>query len=616
MDAIERLKLSLATSPADPGLYYELGGQYLAKRRFDEAVTAYQDALRLASNHPQILLQLGNTYAEAANHGQAVLFFKRCIKADASNAAAYFNLGNSLRALGQSDEAAQHYRQALALQPNDADAHNNLGNALRDVGKLDQAITCYQRALQCNPKLYHALAHLIHQKQHVCDWNAINNEIKALKEIVNNKPEAKIPPFAFLAMPSTTAQEQLACANHWAQQRIAPHLNAPLLNSPNGPIFHHADVSPKQRLKVGYLSADFRLHPLAFLVTDVLKLHDRAHVDVFAYAYGLDDQSDARAQIVAAVDHFLDINPLNDTEAAQRIHQDGIDILVDLTGYTKHSRTAIVALKPAPISVNWLGYPGSMGSLQGQPVFDYVVVDDTVAPDPSAFSETCLYLSCYQPNNATRPVGKASSKASHHLPEDALVFCCFNQSFKITAEVFAQWMLLLQRLPNSVLWLLEANPWAVQNLRQQANAAGVDPSRLVFAPRTNIEDHLARHQHADLCLDTLPYNAHTTASDALWMGLPIVTCMGDTFPSRVCASLLNNMGLSELVTTSLEDYTALAYALATQPEKRLALRQYLTANRAQFFDPQAFVSRLETSYQRIHQAYVANGTKPLSTQKP
>jgi protein O-GlcNAc transferase len=600
MDSIKRLQAALSKSPQDPELYYNLGGEYLAKHMTAEAITAYQDALRLAPNHPQILLQLGNAYMADSQLTQAVLFFKRCIHADARNASAYFNLGNALRAIGQAEQAVSQYERAIALNPRDAEAHNNLGNALRDLGRLDASIACYQQALAIQPKLYHALAHLIHQKQHVCQWDNLDNEINLLRTIVKANPNEKIAPFAFLAMPGTTADEQLQCANHWAAQRfgglinLREHLNFTFANTPSA------------TLRLGYLSADFRLHPLAFLITDVLKGHDRSQFEVFAYAYGLADDSEARNDIMDAVDHFVDINGMSDIEAAKRIHHDQIDVLIDLTGYTKHSRTAIVALKPARHSINWLGYPGSMGNLGDASLFDYVIVDDVVAPDRSVFSESLLSLPCYQPNNQTRPIGVAGAKTDHQLPAEAFVFCCFNQTFKFTDTVFQAWMRILTQVPHSVLWLLDCNPWAKRNLLNAATSHGVAPERLIFAPRVSIADHLARHVHADLFLDTLPYNAHTTASDALWMGVPIVTCMGGSFPGRVCASLLNTVGLLRLVTNDLEDYISLAVTLAANPAQLAQANADLTAHRAQLFDSPAFVSRLETAYQRICSGHAEN----------
>lgn len=603
--AIAQLKAALSRNPYDPALHYELAGLYLAALRTDEAMASYQQALTLAPHHPQILLQLGNTATAAHQYTQAAHYLKLCIQADPNNSAAHYNLGNTWRALGKYTEAESSYRLALTLAPNDADTHNNLGNVLREQGKLDQAIRCYEQALNLNPQLHHALAHLIHQQQHSCDWNNLNNRINQLRDSLKQDNKAQIAPFAFLAMPGTTAEEQLHCASQWAQQQFGQLAQSATLFS------NHVAKKTNDKIKVAYLSADFRLHPLAFLITELLEQHDRSRFHISAYSYGRNDHSAERTRIVQAVDQFVDITSLNDIEVAKHIHAQGIDILVDLTGYTKNSRSGIVALNPARMSINWLGFAGSMGYLNGQSLYDYIIADaslisDTAAPKSAHFSEQCLMLPCYQPNNSQRPVAQALDKVSTGLPPTGFVFCCFNQTFKITAEVFAVWMRLLKRVPDSVLWLLDCNPWAKHNLIREAGEAGVAPERLVFAPRVSIDQHLARHVHADVFLDTLPYNAHTTASDALWMGVPVVTCMGETFCSRVAASLLHTLQLDDLITQNLADYEATALSLAQNSTLLAQVREHLVQNRQLLFNVQAYTKTLEAAYIKVYNTAVTH----------
>ena len=521
-------------------------------------------------------------------------------------------MGNAQRELSQAQQALASFKQAIKLEANDADFYNNLGNVQRELGQLDLAIASYEKALQINPDLHHALVHLVHQKQHICDWRGLNAQIETIRYLVKNVPQAQVSPFAFLAMPNTSAAEQRICASNYVAQNytklgeISHAVVTPtqvcvqrLKTVDSDPVsgygasFNRNDDVGGSKIKLGYLSADFRLHPLAFLITELIESHDRSQFEVFAYSYGVDDKTPTRKRLERAFDHFIDIRNLSEIDAAKKINADQIDILIDLTGFTQSSRTGIVALKPAPISINWLGYPGTMGEMAEEPLFTYLLADKVVAPNQADFSEKLLYLPCYQPNNQ-REVGKATQKSTHNLGEN-FVFCCFNQSFKITPDVFAVWMRLLAKTSNSVLWLLECNTWAKANLQREAEASGIAEERLVFAPRTSTEAHLERHRHADLFLDTLPYNAHTTASDALYMGLPVLTCMGESFPARVAASLLQAIDLKELIFENLSKYEEKALFLATNPQELMRIKQKVMAQkeRSALFKPQTFSCNLE-----------------------
>lgn len=576
--------------PEDPAIHYELANMYLAHGQTTNAIAGFQAALKLAPEHPQILLQLGNCYS--ANHAllEAINYFKRSADAEPSDAA-YYNLGNVQRELGLTEQAIQSYQRAIQLNPQDADTYNNLGNALREVGELEQSVLAYQKALDINPMLYHAKVHLVHQKQHMCDWQNLSQEIAEIKTWVTQSPKAQISPFAFLAMPSTDASMQLKCACNWLNNKYNQLKKLEKIKSKN------------KKIKIAYLSSDFRLHPLAYLITEVIERHDRNRFEVYAYAYSRADKSDERVRLENAFDHFYDTNAWSLEATAQHIAENNIDILIDLTGYTQTSRSGIAAMRPAQVQVNWLGFPGSMGYLQSTngvtPLFDYLIGDDIVTPHgiEHAYAEKIIRLPCYQPNNSYRPVGASPARAALGLPENGFVFCCFNQTFKITPDVFSAWMRILKAVPNSVLWLLACNPWAQKNLIEQAQAHGIDAGRLVFATRVSIADHLARHVHADLFLDTLPYNAHTTCSDALWMSLPVLTCMGDTFASRVAASLLHNCGLDSLITRDLVSYEARAIQLAQSTEEYQQVKKMM-ANPAQLpiFDTSRFVQKLEQAY--------------------
>lgn len=644
-DAAATIGKAISLNPNNPNYLNNQGLALRAAGKLDEALTSYHKAIQLAPHDADIHTNLGNVYQQLRRFEEAAGCFRRVLYGnpkdfDARNAlchalqsladqchaagqhqqaeAAYeellelagdqphlhYNLGNAQRELGKTREALSSYEKALKLAPEDADIHNNLGNVLRELGRLDEAITCYEKALQLNPQLYHAKVHFVHQKQHICDWRGLDEDITQIRDWVRTVPEAQISPFAFLAMAGTTAEEQRLCAEHWVENRYGS-----LLAQSHQQAFSHVR-GHREKLRIGYLSADFRLHPLAFLISELIELHDRNHFEVYAYSYGHNDKTAERKRLEKAFDRFADVQSLSLLETAQKIHEDGIDILVDLTGFTQSTRSGLLALRPAPIQVNWLGFPGSMGST----LFDYLLSDDYITPMDQAqhYGEQLALLRCYQPNDRKRPIGKTPTRAEAGLPQQGFVFCCFNQTFKITPDIFEIWMRLLTAVPDSVLWLLECNRWAKENLQKAAQARGVDPARLIFAPRVPIADHLARHALADLFLDTLPYNAHTTANDALWMGVPIVTCPGATFTSRVAGSLLHAAGLSELVTSSLAQYESLALELAQQPQALQALKDKLKNRDAiPLFDMPPFARQLEQAYQHMWQRY-ENGESPAS----
>ena len=568
----------LATNPKDSNVQINLGNICLQLNRFEEAAGYFRRVMRSRTldnaSRNQVnqalchaIEQLGNLAQTAGHYQQAEACYEEILQYSPRNAIYYYNLANAQRELGKAKEAAQHYQQAINLDPSDADFYNNLGNVQRELGLLLDSIKSYQQALLLNPNLHHAKVHLVHQQQHICDWQNLSSQINEIRQLVTHTPSAQISPFAFLAMPSTTAEEQQKCTANWVNNRFAPKIQLKKSLNFNQP------KPAKTKLKIAYFSADFRLHPLAFLITELIELHDRTQFEIVAYSYGINDQSPARKRLEQAFDYFYDVKALTEIEIAKKIHADNVDILIDLTGFTQSSRSGLLALRPAPVQINWLGYPGLMGA----DLYDYILTDAFISlanqlanpsasksanPSKTHTEKLAILPHCYQPNDNHRPVGELTNRSDNQLPDNAFVFCCFNQSFKILPEIFEIWMRLLNKIPNSVLWLLECNSWATANLKAEAKKHGIKAERLIFAPRTDIAQHLARHPCADLFLDTLPYNAHTTASDALWMGLPILTCVGDTFPSRVAGSLLTAAGFPELITYSLFEYEKKAIELA------------------------------------------------------
>jgi predicted O-linked N-acetylglucosamine transferase (SPINDLY family) len=415
-----------------------------------------------------------------------------------------------------------------------------------------------------------------------------------------------LAPFDFITLPiATTAARQLQCARDWVtrQRQIT------LAREPN--VSRNRSMDAKRKITVGYVSADFWSHPTAFLTAELFERHDRDRFAVFGYSHGPDDGSPMRRRLVNAFDRFVDLKGVSCLDAARRIFADGVDILVDLKGHTQNGRPRIFAARPAPIQVNYLAYPGTTGA----PCMDYILVDDFIVPPDQQrfFTERLVHLpGCYQVNDSRREIApRVPSRAECGLPADGFVFCCFNNSYKITPEVFEVWMNLLKAVPGSVLWLLAGNRFAPANLRREAAARGVAEDRLVFAPRQPLAEHLARHRLADLFLDCFPVNAHTTASDALWAGCPMVTLAGETFVSRVAGSLLRAVGLAELITTSLEDYEAMALRLARDADMLANVRARLAENRktSGLFDARQFVRNLERAYVRMWEVH-ACGEQP------
>jgi predicted O-linked N-acetylglucosamine transferase (SPINDLY family) len=602
--AIACFQQALKLAPDDLDIHYNLGNICIENENFGLAAQAYRRILR---DYPQdndlkealshALDRQGSIYQQAGQYIEAERCYLEAIQLTPQQDRLYYNLGNAQRELGKPQEAAQSYQQAIQRSPNDADAYNNLGNVLRELGDLQAAITAYQTALKLNSALYHAKVHLVHQKQHACDWEGLDKDITEIRQWVRHQPEAQISPFAFLSMPGTTAEEQSTCANHWLKNRYTTAFE-------QGKALAFKHQYQHQKLRIGYLSADFRLHPLAFLISELIEQHDKAQFEIYAYSYGVNDQSEERKRLEKAFDCFRDIRAISTLDAAKQINQDEIDILVDLTGFTQTSRSQIAALRPAPINVSWLGFPGSMGELNGEPLFDYVLSDAFITPPEIAnhYAEKLALLPhTYQPNDTQRPIAASKDRKTYGLPEQGFVFCCFNQSFKILPNVFDVWMNLLKQVPNSVLWLLECNALAKANLIKEAEKRGVTKERLIFAPRVAMAEHMARQSCADLFLDTLPYNAHTTTSDALWMGLPVLTCSGNTFASRVAGSLLKAAELPELITYSLQEYQAKALALANDPKELNRIKTHLITKRKQLplFNTTQFARDLETTYKAM-----------------
>ncbi|PTX54947.1 putative O-linked N-acetylglucosamine transferase (SPINDLY family) [Litoreibacter ponti] len=586
--AEQAFKNAAKLRPQDPEIWTNLGNIHQAQGRNDKAIAAYQTALKRDPTHANAHYNYGLVLKASGSLQDAVDHYRAAVKAKPNFIAALNNLGNTLQALGQLAPAEDALRRAVDLAPNDAATLNNLGTVLQKMGRLDEAVAAYKKAVEADPDHAMAQAQRLHQMTHLCDWRAFD----LLAETTElGCAGDEIPPLTLLAM-EDAPERQLARAKTYADAVFGEGAPRPVAVASARP----------EKLRIGYFSADFRNHPVARLISGTLAVHDRSRFELYGYSFGPDTGDDMRAALAGEFSNFTDIRALSDAEAARRINDDKLDIAVDLTSYTQHSRSALFARRIAPVQVNYLGFPGTSGA----GFMDYIVVDPMLVPpsERAHVSEALIALPhCYQPNDNRRAVPRdAGSRADHGLPEDGVVLCCFNSAYKITLREWAIWMRVLLAVDGAVLWLLESNAWAKENLRAQAIAAGVDPDRLVFAPRASNDAHLARHAHADLFLDTFAYNAHTTGSDALWMGVPVITLRGRQFAARVCASLLGAVGLDELICETEAEYEALILELAQAPDRRAALRTHLETKRLKLplFDTEGYTRALEAGFEAAH----------------
>ncbi len=602
-----------------PEVLVNLGNLLARQGRHAEAMKFYDQAVASRPDFFEALFNRGNLLLELKRNEEALESYDRVLAARQDFPGVWNNRGTALRGLHRLDEALASFQRAatlapghfnaltnaavilwdmkrlpealaaadraLGVQPGFAEALYVKANILRDLGRTDEALIAYEAALKSNPAHPHALNGAAQVARIVCDWN--RTEVLTPR-VIENAPggRAVIQPFVLMGY-SDDAALQRRCAESLVRKFV-----------PRRPALRDVPRYGHDKIRLAYLSADFHQHPTARLMVELFERHDRNRFEVTAIAFGPDDGSTLRARLKKAFDRFEDMRGKSDAEVARMLREREIDIAVDLNGHTAEGRPGIFAWRPAPVQVNYLVYPGTTGA----DFMDVILADRIALPaDQQPYMrEKIVHLpDSYQANDATRVVPLPPSRAEAGLPQTGFVFCCVNNSWKITAPMFDIWMRLLSQVDGSLLWLLDG-PHA-NNLRNEAIARGVDPARLVFAPKLPAEQHLARHQLADLFLDTLPYNAHTTCSDALWAGLPVVTCYGKSFPGRVAASLLKAIDLPELVTATPQLYEALALELAQNPALLQATKEKLARNRTTtpLFDSERFRKNIEAAYEAM-----------------
>ena len=572
------------------GVRHRLGYCLLAIGDLAAAEKALREEVRDHPDGPNAHNALGVALARQGKHGEALAVFDGVLLRQPESEEANNNVGNVLSELGRHEEALPYLQRVVRINPQHADAHYNLGTSLQSLGRHDEAIDALEHALAFAPGNSYALGYLTWNELAACRWRELPARIEALRRQIGEKTGAAAP-FVVIALPVTPA-EQRACAELHVRNTL-PHHSAPLWSGTR--------QRRGGRLRLAYLSADFQEHATAYLAVRLFELHDRSQFETLGVSYGPPEASPMRRRLEHAFDAFVDVRTRSDRDIAALLREREIDVAVDLKGHTTGARLGILAYRPAPVQVTYLGFPATTGA----PFIDYVLADRFVIPEGQrgAYTEGVVYLpNCYQVNDSTRTIASGhTDRAALGLPSRGFVFCCFNNSYKIRPDVFAVWMRLLEAVPDSVLWLLADNSSAMRNLRGAAACSGIDSRRLVFAPRAPHAEHLARQRTANLFLDTVPYNAHTTASDALWAGLPVLTIAGHNFAGRVAGSLLHAVGLPELVCDSLEEYERLALKLAQDPGLLSAYKQRLHENRDIFplFDTERFRRHIEAAYQMM-----------------
>ncbi|MDE2477059.1 MAG: tetratricopeptide repeat protein, partial [Alphaproteobacteria bacterium] len=557
-----------------------------------EALTSYDRAIA-ADDNAESRIGRGMLRLSLQRDIEALPDFDRALSFSRGIADGWLGRGTALFRLGRFGEAEAAFDECLRLRPQDKNALYNRANARLALKHFDDAARDAETLLQLDPEYAYAPGLLLHARLYACDWRDYQRLCSSAADAVKDGRRA-IHPFLNLAMSDVPALN-LRAAEVFARDLYPP----PSSSCWRGELYRH------DRIRVAYLSADFYDHATAFLMAGVFEQHDRRRFETISMSYGPDDRSRTRHRLQSAFDHFLDVRTLSDRTIAEELRAMEVDIAIDLKGYTGEARPGILAQRAAPIQVHYLGYPGSLGTS----TIDYLIADKIVIPQHAMkhYAEQVVYLpGCYQCNDSKRPDFAVNpNRAELGLPENAFVFCCFNSSFKIGPDIFAVWMRLLREIPDSVLWLLKSSPGAAANLGREAVRHGIAAERLIFAELVPLQEHLARLRVADLALDTFPYGAHTTASDAVWAGVPLLTIAGASFASRVAASILTSAGLSGFVTASADEYLDRAISLARSRETPAAIRKDLRERRGamSLFDTALFTRRLESAYTMMYERY-------------
>ena len=595
---------ALAIEPRNAQAHYNLGRFFQTAQKTEKAISAYLAGLKIDPGLAKACLNLGKCYHDLGRHAEAALSYERAIAIDPDYAQAWYNLAATRMSQGDHDSVIACYRKVVDLQPDNDAAHLNLSIALRRREFIDEAMAHCKKALDITPNFVEARAFLFQLSQHACDWDLAARVGPSLDEDTRHCLASGREPGESPMLSLRRRQDpgfHLEVARVWSH-RISCEIKS---RHPDLRFDHSSKRYPGERIRLGYISNDFKDHAVAQQIRGLLAAHDRNRFEVFAYGCNPSDQSFYQERIRQSCDHYIHLNGLSDEAAARRIYDDRVQLLVDLMGHTRGNRLPILALRPAPVQISYLGFLGTSGT----DFIDYLITDKVVTPADQArfYSEKLVFLPhCYQANDDAMPVPADSYKRSDFgLADNAVVFCCFNQPYKIDPVVFNAWMAILKTVPNGVLWLLNQSAATVRNLKQAAAKGGVQPERLVFSGALRIDKHLSRLLLADIALDPFIYNGGATTSNALWAGLPVITKIGTHFLSRMSASALMAVGLSRLVTQTADQYVQTAVELARNQQLRIAIRHRLQQGRGRFplFNTRLFAQHLSTAYATMWDHY-------------
>jgi protein O-GlcNAc transferase len=552
-----------------------------------EAKTIYSEIIQLNPKHANSLHFLGLISYQTGDLQHAINLINQAISINPNSATFYSNLGVALMDLQLTEQALDAFEKAIILNPNNADFHYNKGNILANLKLFDKALSSYNRAIELNPDINFIFDYLLNTKMQICNWDNFDKLLLEITKRITNGEKAT--PFAMLSLIDDPEIHRKTAETYVKERHPATYI-LPTINHPE-----------HSKIRIGYFSSDFKNHPVSALTAGLYKLHDRSKFEIHAFSLSFDSNDEMNIRIKAGVDHFHCVHAMSDQDIAMLARNLEIDIAIDLGGHTKEARTSIFAMRAAPIQISYIGYLGTMGA----DYFDYLIADKVIIPEESQkyYSEKIIYLPSYQVNDSEKQLPtNIVTRKEFGLPENGFVFCCFNNTYKITPNIFDSWIKILKKVDGSLLLIFVENEMAEENLKKEVLLRDFDLNRIIFAKRLPIQDYLARYQIVDLFLDTIPYNAGTTASDALRMKVPVLTCMGKSFASRMAASLLTTINLSELITTSLEEYENLAIEIATNSEKLKSIKDTLANNlpTTPLFNTKLFTKNIELAYAEMY----------------